>query len=247
MGNDLHKKLVAVATVVLVAGLSGCGTTTTAIEPPVVVPIAEELPVSAVSSGQRVLEAMLAKAEKALAEDRLMTPEYDNAYDRFRAVLLLQPYNQQAQTGIQQILARYVQLGSDALAVGNTRSAQKLLASAEQLDAGSPLVLELKQRLREAQYIPRVEKPKVVSLAHDEEIVLPAKALAARSDSVAELLAAVAERMAASDETVLIYARNDAEGRWVYQQMRRAVPDYRLRGDIKISGRAKLILLPPIY
>jgi hypothetical protein len=56
----------------------------------------------------------------------------------------------------------------------------------------------------------------------------------------------VAQRVRESDETVLILARTDAEGRWIYKVMRESVGEYRIRGDIRITREPALVLQPPI-
>lgn len=206
-------------------------------------------PVVSLSSGtathQRVLHDMLSQAEAALALDQLTTPKHDNAYDRFQGALLLDPDNQQAQSGLQLVLMRYVELASAAYGASDVNKAEQHIAKAESLDPSNPLVLELQQRLRDMEQAER-ETVSDVNLTVDTDIVLPPNALTAQSDALIELLSEVAQRMAVSHETVLIQARNDAEGRWIYQQMRYAMPGYRLRGDIKIAETAKLKLLPPI-
>ncbi|WHI48901.1 hypothetical protein [Microbulbifer sp. VAAF005] len=76
-------------------------------------------------------------------------------------------------------------------------------------------------------------------------IGLPAGELAARSAGLVEQLQRVAGRIRSEQLRVIIVARSDAEGRWVYQQLREAVPGYRVRGDIKVGNPAKLILIKP--
>ena len=80
----------------------------------------------------------------------------------------------------------------------------------------------------------------------DNEFPLAEAALTAQSADVVDYLQAIARRARQEDESLLIVARSDAEGRWIYQQMRQAVQGYRLRGDIKLGKRPKVLLLPPI-
>lgn len=60
------------------------------------------------------------------------------------------------------------------------------------------------------------------------------------------MLEQLARRVSQSDESIMIYARNDAEGRWIYKTMKDAVGDYRIRGDIRISRQPALELLSPM-
>jgi hypothetical protein len=70
--------------------------------------------------------------------------------------------------------------------------------------------------------------------------------LSARNENIKNQLKALANRVQESKEFVLIYARNDAEGRWIYQQMRKASEDYRLRGNIKRHKKPRLVLAAPL-
>ncbi|MFC6981009.1 hypothetical protein [Microbulbifer taiwanensis] len=61
-----------------------------------------------------------------------------------------------------------------------------------------------------------------------------------------ELLRGAAQRIRRGELRVIIVARNDAEGRWIYQQLREAVPGYRVRGDIKLGSPPRLLLIQPV-
>jgi len=56
------------------------------------------------------IEQLLSKGQQSLDEFRLLTPEDDNAYRYFQAVLLLDPANGAAKDGIQEIVDRYIAL-----------------------------------------------------------------------------------------------------------------------------------------
>jgi hypothetical protein len=67
--------------------------------------------------------------------------------------------------------------------------------------------------------------------------------LAARGDAIKSQLAAVAEEARQADSRLLIVARSDSEGRWMYRQMRESVVGYRLRGNIEIASQPKIVLI----
>ena len=79
-----------------------------------------------------------------------------------------------------------------------------------------------------------------------ESYPLDAKELASRSDALAANLGALAQRLRFSGETMMIVAKNDADARWIYKVMRKAVPGYRLRGDIKKGRTPRIEILPPL-
>ncbi len=77
----------------------------------------------------------------------------------------------------------------------------------------------------------------------DKVFALASADLGARNAAIREELAAIARRAREADSRLLIVARNDAEGRWMYQQMREAVDGYRLRGNIEIAPRPRVVLI----
>jgi len=187
---------------------------------------------------------LLRQAEDYLARDRLMSPASGNAYDRFRAVLLIHPEHPQAVSGLQQILIRYMELGREALRKEDIARARRMLVAARKIDSHNALLAEFEQELRQA--IEVAQKGRVVA-ARESEFLLNGDELAARSDSVQQVLRNVAQGLQGSDKSVLIVARSDAEGRWLYKALRQAANGQRIRGDIKIDTVPRIVLLPPIY
>lgn len=86
-------------------------------------------------SGPSRLEALrimglLRGAELALAENRLQNPPGDNAYEKYRAVLELDPKNAQALRGLETVAGRYIALSERALARGDVEQARDYVARA---------------------------------------------------------------------------------------------------------------------
>jgi hypothetical protein len=79
------------------------------------------------------VEALLTRAEAALAAGRLRAPKDDNALDQFNSVLAIAPGNQRAIDGVNSVASRYVNMAEDAMVAGNLPLAQEHLASAEQI------------------------------------------------------------------------------------------------------------------
>ncbi|MGH1372367.1 MAG: hypothetical protein ACRBBW_10050 [Cellvibrionaceae bacterium] len=189
---------------------------------------------------KRRIQAMLQRAEFQLGRDRLTTPRYDSAYGLFTEVLKLQPENQQAKSGLQLVAIRYIQLARKALAHSNLARAGSYYAQARRIAPNNPLLAEFDVAYQQA-------------LAAKEqwdqrsEIALAPGALSRRDDEVLGVLQEVANRVKVSDESLVIIARNDAEGRWLYQQMRKAAEGYRIRGDIQLGAVPKIVIQPPIH
>ena len=90
---------------------------------------------------------MLTNAKMALAEGRLMTPAGDNAYDRYRSVLRLEPGNATAKGGLREIASRLVQRANEAIDKGDTATARDHLRHARQADSGNSGIRAAESRL----------------------------------------------------------------------------------------------------
>lgn len=105
-------------------------------------PLAEPRPVSlpAAPAPQPTVDtriaALLADAENAFSRDHLTTPREDNAHDRYRAVLVLDPENSAARDGLERIQRRYLIFLKQAINEGETARMQVLEKKA--LLAGLP-------------------------------------------------------------------------------------------------------------
>lgn len=208
-----------------------------------------------VNKPQRQLEdpavkSLLAAAEQALLMDQLTTPEYDNAFDRFQAVLLLSPENPDAVLGLKQIQLRYVEMSRQALRASRFSQAENYLQRARTINSDNGLIVDVKNEIQQARqkYLSqRRREPLPAAPTFDGvEMTFDARALSRKEDSVVSQLQNFATTVRESGETMLIVARNDAEGRWIYRVMKEAVPGYRLRGDIKVGRVPKIRLLPAI-
>lgn len=189
------------------------------------------------------VEAWLDAADRALSDDRLLEPAEDNAHDRYRAALYLDPGNTRAQSGLQAIVLRYLEMARSAARRGSFAQSEELLNRAELVDPGNALVKALGEEI-----LAERERYREAEAAHiaEDSYPLDPRELAARSDSVVQELEVLAKRVEQTREFVLIISRTDDEGRWIYQTMREAVPDYLLRGDINLGAPPRIQLLPPL-
>ncbi|WHI50830.1 N-acetylglucosaminyltransferase [Microbulbifer sp. MLAF003] len=181
----------------------------------------------------------LKRAEQALRKGHLTQPAGASAYDYYLRVQQLDPGNRGAQTGIQTIVVTYVEQAREALRRRAFGEVQTLLKRAEMLAPGNALVAEVRENLLRERGRARLDLPE------GESIGLPAAELNARSKHLSSQLDKIAQRIRKEQLRVIIVARDDAEGRWIYQQLREAVPGYRVRGDIKVGSPARLVLVKP--
>lgn len=175
------------------------------------------------------LRVLLANAERALAADRLMIPVNDNAYNWYRQVLALDERNPEAHWGMKQIAARYLQLAEQAFVSGRREEAERMLQGAEKISATPQQIASLRERYRQHNF--------------DNEVYLPLEALTTRGKKIQQQLKVLAKQAKESQSRLLIVARSDSEGRWIYQQMRNSVNGYRLRGNIEVGRIARVVFI----
>jgi len=191
-------------------------------------------PVVVVSEQQlkyrRQLAQLLAKAAQRLSRDRLMVPAGDSAHHYFWQVLRLEEGNAQALEGMAAINTRYLQLAQQAFQQGAYNRAQRMLTGASRVSTPADEIEVLRLRYR---------APVLAS----NEFLLQLGQLDARGSALLNYLQVLTDKLLAADSRLLIVARNDAEGRWLYQQMRQLAGGHRLRGDIKVGPRPRIILI----
>lgn len=200
--------------------------------PPVKVPETKE---------QLAIRMMLLNGEYTLAQDQLLTPANDNAYDYFRAVLKRDPNNTRAKGGLQGIVMRYVDLARQAAARGNYGQANLMLNNARTVDPSNLLIKEVADTLKEQiKSAPPVEPYR----GGANEFLLDAGLLGKDDPRIQARINEIAQKLKTTDSLAIIIARTDVEGRWIYQKLRAAIPGYLVRGDIKLGGPPRVQLVP---
>lgn len=184
---------------------------------------------------QRALQSLAKLARQALFDDRLSTPADDNALEYYALMESIESGNAEVDWGRRQITERYRELIRQAVASNNIARARVLLNRVQSigLDDGSfPALSSLstdRQRIDEKQ--------------SESIFVLPDAAIRAREEDIVEKLGEIAAVAKRHDSRIDIIARNDQDGRWIYQTMRDSLRDYRLRGNITVGRAAKVVLL----
>lgn len=179
---------------------------------------------------QEIIRSFIEKGREALAARRLMVPKHDSAFMWFKQALDIDEQAPEAHRGMRDITATYMVLAEEAFRLGQRERAELMLSRALLISATPASVKALRDRYPEA--------PPAAN-----EFRLHSKDIRARNKRAIEYLAVIAQKAFEANSRLLIVARNDAEGRWLYKQMRQAVDGYRLRGNIQIGSRPKIILI----
>ncbi len=197
---------------------------------------------------QLVIDRLLQDAEIALSRDQLMTPSHRNALDKYKAVLLFDKSNTDALLGIGKVVTRYCELAQSSASKGQFGQAKVFLARAESIEPDMSVIATTRKFIAQTQrnFTQLVTLQNPVEKKNNSEISLSRPQLQNRAQSLADELQTIALEIRETDQYVLIVAPTDADGRWVYQEMKKAVPGYRLRGDIRRGKIPKIVLEAPL-
>lgn len=222
------------AFIVALTGLSfGCAAPETPHQPsPPPPPLAVVAPPPAVD--EDAVRKLLDAAQQALADDRLTTPAEHSAYGYYRQILDLAPAHPVASQGLERIVERYIALARRAIEYERWPSAQTLLQRASLVDDAHPGIEPLR---RQVELLARA-----VRLA----LAVERPALRRRSGELARRLANFGRQARRANARVTIRVGNDADGRWIYEQLNRAPGDRRIRAGIEIGlpPKVTILLLP---
>jgi type II secretory pathway predicted ATPase ExeA len=96
------------------------------------------------------IEGLIAQGQRALKEDRLLTPAQDSAYIYFQSTLKLEPDNAEAAEGMEQIVEQYVLLANKALAKQKRIMADRYIARGLSIQPDNSKLLALKEVMQVA-------------------------------------------------------------------------------------------------
>ncbi len=203
------------------------------VEPPAPLPPAEAPTDPGDNEAVRVL---LEAGARALAEDRLLTPEDDNAYLYYRKALALAPDDPDVGDGLERIVERYIVLARSAIEREQWVRARSMLARAAIVDREHPGIRSMREQL--------------ALLENAERLILPLVQKNVREHGVdaANELAAFGRHARNPNARVSIRAASDTDARWIYEQLNRAPGERRIRSAIQIGlpPRVTIMLVAPL-
>jgi len=234
MDRNVMRRALRGAGIALLITLGACTTPAPLPPPPPapMPPLADQIPVArAVPIDIDRLDALLELGDRALKDGRLLTPIDNCAYDFYRQALVVAPNHPAAEHGLQRLAERYVGMAEQAAERGQFDTARSLLERARivepQLDSIAATEAQIEIR----------------STAARERFQLDGGQLSAHSDELVVQLKSLGAKAKAADAWVIIRARNDAEGRWIYQQMASAPGARRIRAELTLASPPGVDLL----
>lgn len=177
------------------------------------------------------LDALLEKGDHALKDNRLLTPIDNCAYDFYREALKVAPDHPAALHGLQRIAERYVAMAEQAAEKGQYAAARKSLDRARLVDPDLDSIANAETQIQ------------LRSTAQRDHTSLNTDQLTSHNPALSGVLKTLGAKAKARDAWVIIRARNDAEGRWIYQQMADSPGDRRIRAELTLGSPPGVDLL----
>ena len=153
------------------------------------------------------INILLSDAFLAFQDNRLTTPVEENAYLIYMQVLSIDPENNYANLGLTEIVEKYLDWALNAAEQKHYRKALDYLNKARSIDDAHPNINAVYMQIEES----KLEK--------QLEFKLSVSALQNRSDNVAIQLEKIALIVEEHNASVVIAARSDKDGRWIYKQL----------------------------
>ena len=182
--------------------------------------------------------ALLDAADRQLARHQLSSPYGDNAIATYARVLEVDPgmaAQGEVRRGRERIIEAYLGLAAEQLDAGanaaQLAAARSYIDRAATIDPAHPSVTAMRQRFA------------VVGAAPQQRIALDPAALQARQPPLVLQLRKIGTDAKTRKAFVTIFARSDAEGRWIYRQLSTAPGEVRVRADIRLSRVPALQLM----
>ena len=165
------------------------------------------------------IENLLENAQQALSQDHLLYPRETSAYEYLSLALELNPDDENAKRGLEQVVERYIELSIQAIGRRQLNRAKSMLDRAKLVDKNHPSILptenQLKLVVNSDLSTLKLNGPKIDDAARNS--ISKFGSLAKRRDC-----------------RFIIYAANDQQGRSIYQLLKNDHPELKIKAQIKL-------------
>ena len=220
------------AVVLLTVTLSGCQSPAPPAAPLTPADDSSAAPATAVPADSTPgILSLLDAADAAWRDKHLIYPAQGSAMTLYYEILQRSPGSAEALWGLERLVEHFLGLASVALERRQYTKAGAMISRARLVDPDNPNIEPMSVQLR------------LLENAHREKVTLDWRKLAERSSDLGPVLRRIGTLAKREGCRATISVSNDAEGRWVYQQMSRAPGDTRIRAQTRIASPAAVEVL----
>jgi tetratricopeptide (TPR) repeat protein len=196
--------------------------------------------VSRKSKADPILDDLLKRGKKALAQMKLLTPVEDNANMYFQAALGRDPKNPDAIYGLAQIVTYYTNFAWESAQKKQFLAANKYIEFANLVNPDDPLIKDTQKRIFELKrsMVTHSNQDKADSSLNKAKntnpnaFFLPKTLFSLPEEKILQQLQPIIDKVASQKTSIEINWVNDKEARLLYQIINSRVPDFRVRGMI---------------
>lgn len=203
------------------------------------------------TASEKLTLSLIERGEQALASQRLLTPEEDNANLYFQAALGRDPGNFRATQGIANIVEVYTGWAWSSAVGRGYKQADRYLDLARSVNPEDPLIEEMTVQIRdlrtrraeEAQYrAQQLAKKAAASNSNGEAAQredekparkgvypLPETLFSLSDEEIIGKIQPIIDEVAKTEQSIAIYWPNDKEARLIYQIINSRTPEFRVR------------------
>ena len=187
----------------------------------------------------QVTAGLLQDGHKALADNRLLTPEGDNANLYFQVVFGRDPGNYQATLGIAEIIDRYLAWSVAGAQRQDFETAQTYLRRARVVNADDPTIATVQQRVGAMQQQAPSKTQTTSTQAGDSVGVyyLPKALFDHDDDFVLAKIQPIIDEVERTRRAIQINWSNDQESRLLYRIINSRTPEFRVRAMIERNAK----------
>lgn len=169
------------------------------------------------------IQGLLTAAETAERAGHYDEPPQDNAVHWYRAVLAQQPENPLARRGIERLADRYLGDAQRAAERQQFSAAAGYLSRARRIDPNHPALEATQAQIT------------LFAQADRQRLRIDREQLRTRDQQLLIELARLGANARGEDCRTEITAPSDADGRWIYQGLARAVGERRIRAQVAMG------------
>jgi hypothetical protein len=177
------------------------------------------------------VDDLLERAARAIQRDHLTYPSQGSALALYDEVRILDPDNDEARRGLERMVERYLELALGAARQGRIPQAQAMLDRGHLVDPNHPGLAPTRAQIE------------LLAEADRQIFRLDGELLRDRDDSLWGSLRQAGLASRGDGCRAEITARNDSEGRWIYQQMSEASGGGRIQAELNIGSPAQIEVL----
>ncbi|RDL43935.1 hypothetical protein DN730_12190 [Marinomonas piezotolerans] len=188
------------------------------------------------SSADKVTRRLIRQGEYALSEQRLLTPEEDNANMYFQIALGRDPGNYEAIIGIAAIVDTYLEWAVASAERQQYSKAEEYVANANFVSPDDPSIEETEERIKQIrarhQSTSKKASQKPIIEASEDIFILPKDLFQLSDDEILAKMQPIIDRVTKTQRAIDINWPSDKEGRLIYQIINSRTPEFRVRAMI---------------